>query len=218
MPMLTELARRPVWHCQGGGPVGRGSRGGQARGGQGSPWPSPPGQQAPATSTSRWSVLRRRGDAGLSRCPRDALPARPLSWCVWLQFGCRTWLHRLQSGREGRWRVGTVPSGRTQEYRDPRGWPGLGLGTPSTRSGVAPHGHERLSGAKCLLLVLLLLRVSSPSRRQAASTPAGLGDSTNWGISRLNEQPPPAWTVPRAQASGLPLCTKAGCSAVRLAL
>lgn len=81
-------------------------------------------------------------------------------------------------------------------------WLGLTLGTPSTRSGLAPHGHEPLSGAKCLLLVLLLLRVSSPSRRQAASTPAGLGDSTNWGISRLNEQPPPAWTAPGPRPQG----------------
>lgn len=80
---------------------------------------------------------------------------------------------------------------------------GAGAGTPSTRSGLAPHGHESLSGAKCLLTVLLLLRGSSPSRRQAASTPAGFRESTNWGISRLNEQPQhPAWTVPGPRPQG----------------
>lgn len=105
--------------CQGEGPIRRGSGGGAGRWSTGEPLgPAHAGShmQPQATSTSRWTYCNAVTMLG---CLLGAPPTGPLSWCVWWQSGGRTQAQRLQPGAEGRWRVGTVPSGRTQEHKRP---------------------------------------------------------------------------------------------------
>ena len=92
--------------CQVEGPIRREVEVAQARWNTGEPsGPAHPGSHTnlrPPVPAGTAPVLGDEERVLLSRYPLGALLARPLSWCVWLQSGCRTWVHRFPPCTEGR--------------------------------------------------------------------------------------------------------------------
>lgn len=189
MPTLTEWApSRARGPRQ--GPI-RGEVWGRGRLGQ--EWVSPQAQPArgghtrpPATSASECTahpavtMLGAGEGAFLHRSPLGTTPARPSSQCVRVNSGCGTWVHRLQPGAEGRWRVGTASLGGHRRTRTSCGQPHWGPGTPScplSIAGKALRGSELsrvLSASSSFSLVPL---PSYPlGTMHAASSPASLSD------------------------------------------
>lgn len=129
--MLTEPARRPVWHsvrekAQLGGEVGAG----QADRGRGSPRAQPT-RAATCSQHQQVDLLQCRDSAGLpAGRPAYQTPTLVVSG---LPSGCRAWAPRLRPEAEGRSRVGTVPSGAGHRSTRAHG-EGLGAGAPPAPS------------------------------------------------------------------------------------